>query len=83
MGAWTRSEIEEAFAEYQQVAAAAGASGDWRPWADVFTEDAEYVEHLYGRMRGREAIYEWITTTMHEYPGREMPEFPIEWHIVD
>ena len=83
MGQWSRAEIEEAFAEYQRRAAASGASGDWRPWADLFTEDAEYIEHLYGRMHGREAIYEWIQATMSEYPGSEMPEFPIEWYTID
>ncbi len=83
MGQWTRDEIEDAFGEYQRVAAASGATGDWRQWADLFTEDARYVEHLYGRMEGREAIYEWISATMHEYPGSEMPEFPIEWYMID
>ena len=83
MARWTRSELEDAFGEYQRVAAAAGASGDWRPWADLFTEDAQYVEHLYGRMEGREAIHQWISATMGEYPGSEMPEFPIEWYVID
>ena len=83
MGQWPKQEIETAFVEYQRRAAESGASGDWRPWCDLFTEDAEYVEHLYGRMQGREAIYQWIQKTMSEYPGSDMPEFPIEWHIVD
>ena len=60
MGTWPRSEIEEAFEEYQRRAAASGASGDWRPWADLFTEDADYIEHLYGTMHGRDEIYRWI-----------------------
>jgi len=83
VGAWPRDEIEAAFVVYQQRAAESGASGDWRPWADLFTEDAEYNEHLYGKMYGRQAIYEWIQATMSEYPGSDMPEFPIEWHMVD
>src|SRR3974390_50199 len=83
VGRFTREELERAFADYQAVAARAGASGEWGQWADLFTEDAEYIEHLYGTMHGREAIYEWIQATMSEYPGNEMPEFPIEWHLVD
>jgi hypothetical protein len=83
MGQWSRAEIDEAFTEYQRQAAACGASGEWRTWADLFTEDARYVEHLYGRMEGREAIYSWIQKTMSTYPGSEMPEFPIEWHVID
>ncbi len=83
MGRWSRSEIEEAFVEYQKRAAASGASGDWRPWAELFTEDASYREHLFGEFSGREAIHEWISKTMTDYPGREMPEFPIEWYVID
>jgi hypothetical protein len=83
MGAWSREELESAFAEYQRRAAESGASGDWGPWADLFTEDATYVEHLYGEFTGREAIRQWITRTMAEYPGSAMPEFPIGWSIID
>jgi hypothetical protein len=82
-GRWSRDEIEEAFAAYQAVAAEAGRSGDWNPWADLFTDDATYVEHLYGTMQGREAIRSWITTTMSTYPGSDMPEFPIGWSVID
>lgn len=78
-----REEIEDAFAHYQAVAAEAGRTGDWDPWADLFTEDATYVEHLYGDMHGREEIRAWITQTMSTYPGNEMDAFPVEWHVVD
>ena len=83
MGQWSRAEIEAAFVEYQRRAAEAGASGDWRAWAEQFTEDATYVEHLYGEFTGRQAIHDWISATMSEYPGRDMPEFPIEWYVID
>jgi hypothetical protein len=82
-GRFSRAELEEAFATYQAVAAEAGRSGDWNPWADLFTEDAEYVEHLYGTMHGREAIRAWIVETMGSYPGNAMPEFPIGWSVID
>ena len=32
-----------------------GTTGDWDDWADCFTEDCTYKEHLYGEMGGREA----------------------------
>jgi hypothetical protein len=75
--------LEAAFVRYQGRAAEAARTGDWATWSEQFTEDAEYVEHHYGTMRGRDAIREWITTTMAEFPGNVMPEFPTEWHIVD
>jgi hypothetical protein len=83
MGRWSRQEIEDAFEVYQQAALKGGTTGDWNDWADRFTEDATYVEHLYGTFGGREAIRKWICSTMAEYPNREMKYFPMEWYIID
>lgn len=83
MPGWSRQELLDAFATYEATARTAAASGSWDQWAELFTEDAEYVEHLYGTMRGREAIRAWITETMSTYPGSDMDAFPIEWSIVD
>jgi hypothetical protein len=83
MGRWSRAEIEEAFQLYRDTALAAGVSGDWDPWADLFTEDATYVEHLFGEFGGREAIRRWITKTMSTSPNDQMKYFPVEWYIID
>ena len=83
MGKFSREELERAFDVYQKKALAAGTSGDWNPWADQFTEDATYVEHLFGTMGGREAIRSWICSTMEKYPNCEMKYFPIEWYMID
>ena len=83
MGRWKRKELEEGFENYQRVALEAGTSGDWRPWADLFTEDATYVEHGFGTLCGREAIYNWISTIMKPFPNCEMKYFPIEWYMID
>lgn len=80
---FSRSDLEEAFTAYQQRGRDAAAAHDWNPWADQFTEDATYVEHLYGSFEGREAIRSWITRTMTTFPGVRMPIFPVEWHIID
>ena len=48
MGAWSRDELQRAHDHYVEVAQEAGRSGDWRPWAEMFTPDATYVEHHYG-----------------------------------
>ena len=83
MGKWSRAEIEEAFELYQQTALEAGTSGSWDKWAEMFTEDATYVEHLYGTFGGREAIRAWITGTMSQNINRDMRYFPIEWYMID
>jgi hypothetical protein len=83
MGRFSRAEIEEAFQKYRDTALAAGVSGNWDSWADQFTEDATYVEHLFGQFGGREAIRKWICETMAKNPNCEMKYFPIEWYIVD
>ncbi|HEY2428924.1 MAG TPA: nuclear transport factor 2 family protein [Acidimicrobiales bacterium] len=80
---FTRAEIEEAFGRYQEVAARAAESGDWRAWADQFTEDATYVEHHFGEFHGREAIFRWISETMSVAPNSDMTSFPIDWYVID
>lgn len=83
MGKWSRAELEAAFENYQRLGLEAGTSGDWNEWADQFTEDATYVEHLYGTLGGREAIRKWICDTMAEKINCEMKYFPMEWYIID
>ena len=83
MGRWSREELEEAFDVYQKTALEAGTSGDWRAWADMFTEDATYVEHHYGVFGGREAIYNWIQGTMSDPMNQNMRYFPIDWYTID
>ena len=83
MGGWSRDELESSFGEYQRRAAESGRTGEWGPWADLFTDDATYIEHHYGTFHGRAEILRWITATMGEYPGNAMPEFPIGWSVID
>jgi hypothetical protein len=80
---WSRAEISQAFDQYKAKVAEITASGDWSPFADLFTEDAVYIEHLFGRFEGREAIRTWITKTMSRFPGNLMTGFPHEWSVID
>jgi len=83
MGKWTREELQQAHDHYLEVAQEAGRTGDWRAWANMFTEDVTYVEHHYGTFEGREALLAWITDTMSTWPNSEMKEFPHDWCICD
>jgi hypothetical protein len=80
VGAYTREEILEAFDRYKRARDEASRSGDWGIWAAVFTEDARYIEHAYGEMRGREAIEKWITGVMAPFPTMT---FPQDWWVLD
>jgi SnoaL-like domain len=83
VGAWSRQELQEAHDRYVAVANDCAQRGDWRAWADLFTDDARYIEHHYGEFVGREQIFEWITATMGEWPNSEMRTFPHDWCICD
>jgi hypothetical protein len=83
MGQWSREEIEAAFDQHERVVVEIGNTWDWSRYADEFTDDATYVEHVYGKMVGREQIREWIVSTMNAFPGSEMPHYPTSWHAID
>jgi hypothetical protein len=83
MGRWTREELQRAHDNYLAVAQEAGRSGNWKPWAELFTPDATYVEHHYGTFHGREEILPWISQTMAEWPNSEMTMFPHDWCVCD
>ena len=77
MSRFDRDELERAFRTYWRT----GAVGeDWDGWADLFTEDCVYIEHMYGTMRGREAVRQWIVPIMAKY--RELYT-GYEWHVID
>ena len=60
MGRWTREELENAFDAYKAAALKGGTTGDWTEWANCFTEDCTYKEHLYGEIGGRAAVLAWM-----------------------
>jgi uncharacterized protein (TIGR02246 family) len=78
MGTTSRAQVEAAFEKYLDAGA---YRRDWNAWADLFTEDAVYVEVQYGTFRGREAIRQWITTVMAGVPDMYFP--PPTWRLVD
>ena len=75
--AFSRDELEKAFRHYWRT----GAVGeDWDAWADLFTTEATYVEHVLGNLKGREEIRAWIKPIMEQF-GELYTVY--EWHVVD
>jgi hypothetical protein len=79
----TRAELEAGFEHYQATVRRAHAEQDWRLFAGLFTVDAKYNEHAYGRFAGRDSIAEWAIRTMTTFPGNAMIEFPVSWAVFD
>jgi hypothetical protein len=80
---WSREELQRAHDNFVATANRCADSGEWADWANLFTEDAHYVEHTYGEMHGREAILGWIASTMAEWPNKAMTSFPHAWCVCD
>ena len=75
--------LQSGFERYVRAVEEIAASGDWSRFADLFTEDATYCEHVYGDFNGREEIRPWIVRTMTTFPGSEMVAFPPSWFVFD
>jgi hypothetical protein len=77
------TELTAAFEHYQATVRRAVDERDWTLFAGLFTADAEYNEHAYGRFSGRAAIEQWAVRTMTSFPGNAMVAFPISWSVLD
>ena len=44
MGKFSRQELEEGLKIYNENHKKASETGDWATWADIFTDDATYIE---------------------------------------
>jgi SnoaL-like domain len=79
---WSRDELERAFRRHATTIAGTAGTGDWEPFVQLFTEDAEYHEPMAGLLRGHDAIRAWAQPTLAAFPGSAMT-FPEDWHVVD
>ncbi|MGC7354099.1 nuclear transport factor 2 family protein, partial [Mycobacteroides abscessus subsp. abscessus] len=44
MGQWSRDELQSMFDHHLRVVDDIGPKGDWAKYADLFAEDATYIE---------------------------------------
>lgn len=61
MSRFARDEIEQAFRHYFMVGP---VNEDWIAWSQLFTDDAVYFDHYYGRFRGPKEIELFLESTM-------------------
>lgn len=80
-GPFPRAEVEAALDRYFELAKVGTETGNWNPWADLFTEDAIYVEHSMGVMRGREEIRRWVMTATGGQPMSTI--VAPDWYVID
>jgi hypothetical protein len=78
-----RSELQRALDGYTETVRRASGTGDWTLFGRLFTADATYHEHAFGRVHGRDEITAWAVGTMTSFPGNCMDEFPIGWAVFD
>lgn len=76
-----RAEVEAAVAQYLAVRERMDAGqGGWDEMADLFTEDATYIDPAWGLIEGNDAIRAFMSESM---AGLEEWLFPIEWVAID
>ena len=83
MGRWTREEILETHDKYLDAVRQAVRTNDWTVWSEMYTEDADYIEHHFGHFSGRAAIRKFMQGCWGAFPAMYMTSFPPVWRIVD
>ncbi|MDM8001177.1 MAG: nuclear transport factor 2 family protein [Dehalococcoidia bacterium] len=81
MKKYPRKEVEKAVEALHSIRdrASAGEIG-WEALADLFTEDATYIDPAWGRFKGRENIRRFLRDSMQ---GLKDWKFPTEWHVIE
>ena len=82
MARYTIDELRGAFEHFSRVSDECAASADYNAFADLFTEDCTYEEHVFGVMHGREAVRQWIVPLMKQYPNDQMT-YTHDWVLFD
>jgi ketosteroid isomerase-like protein len=77
MSAHPRDEVEAAFRHYFQVGP---VEEDWVAWSQLFTDDAVYSDHYWGKFHGPEEIQQFLESTMSMAPGVYTV---MEWYVID
>ena len=83
MGKWSKEHLLDAWQHYEEVVERCAKSADWNEYADLFTEDARYVDDVWEVRNSREEIREWLNECFSSYPGKALRTLVTKWFIVD
>ena len=83
MPKFTPDELLGAYETFKRVSDACAESGDYNAFADLFTEDCVYIEHVFGEMHGSEAVRDWIVPLMRDPINAEMVRYTHDWRMFD
>jgi hypothetical protein len=83
MPKFPQDELLGAYENFKRVSDACAASGDYNAFADLFTEDCVYIEHVFGEMHGKEAVRDWIVPLMRDPINAEMVRYTHDWTMYD
>ncbi|MDT5110708.1 MAG: hypothetical protein QOE20_2598, partial [Mycobacterium sp.] len=74
------ADIEEVEREFRRYFMTGPVLEDWAAWANLFTDDATYLDHFYGTFTGPEEITRFLEGTM----GAAAQVYsPLAWYVVD
>jgi hypothetical protein len=77
------TELQDAYENFKAVSDRCAELADYNAFADLFTQDCTYVEHVFGEMHGREAVRHWIVPLMKDYPANQMVRYTHDWVLFD
>ena len=76
-----RGEVQKALDALHSIRAKANAGEvGWDALADMFTQDATFIDPAWGRFKGRKSIRQFMRDSMR---GLEDWKFPTEWTAID
>ncbi len=76
-GKFSREEMEKAFRHYFLTGP---VHEDWIAWSKLFTDDAIYFDHFYGKFKGPAEIQKFLESTMSFAPHVYTP---LVWYNID
>jgi len=73
------AELKREYENFKKVSDECARTADYNAFADLFTEDCTYIEHVFGEMHGREAVRQWIVPLMRQFPNNKMVAYTHDW----